>query len=69
MSTDKKFIEVNEKNRTYCWPSGELLDCGGVISIKVSESGIHYLNCADGRKMIVRPTWDYIRLDIDEWTF
>lgn len=62
------FRKVNERKRTYVY-NGFKLTYENVIEVKISESGTHYLNLKDGKKVIVAPKWLTIELDMDEWDF
>jgi hypothetical protein len=63
------FQTVNNRAREYFYPDGSSARFENVISVAVSERGTHRLNLADGDKIIVAPKWNYIRLDMDEWSF
>jgi hypothetical protein len=66
-----EFTKLNppERSRTYVFTGGETLEFRGVVAIRVSESGHHRLELADGKKVIVAPRWMAIELDVDAWTF
>lgn len=63
-----EWITVNERSRTYHW-SGASYRYSDVTRVKVSESGTHYIETADGVHAIIAPGWQRIELDIDAWTF
>ena len=56
-SRDTGRHQVNETARTYIFPGDDILEFNDVESIAVSDSGNHYLNLKDGRKVIVRCGW------------
>jgi len=56
-SRDTGRYQVNEIARTYIFPGDDILEFNDVESIAVSDSGNHYLNLKDGRKVIVRCGW------------
>ncbi len=64
-----KWVELkpNEKRRTYLY-----LDCKieskNITALYISESETHYLECSDG-KVIVKPGWVAISIDVDKWTY
>lgn len=67
---------VNEKSRTYLYESNEWLQLGNIESVRVSESGNHYVKHRgdDGKiqLVIVAPGWRSIIIDPgpkQDWTF
>lgn len=64
------FTELNppERKRTYYFPSGPSLTVNDVTHIEVRQSGKHRLQCKNGDKVFVAPNWNYIIVDVDEWT-
>lgn len=72
---------VNERRRTYTYADGHSIRFSFVDTVRVSESGTHYLKChwdlhgkpSDQiRLIIVKPGWEYIDIDPGEragWTF
>jgi hypothetical protein len=58
-----------ERARTYHYAGGESRRFENVTRVKVSESGNHYLETAQGEKAIIAPQWRAIDLDVDAWTF
>jgi len=62
-------ISPPERRRVYVYPTGATCIFHGVTRVGISESGTHYLDLADGKKIIVAPGWRVIELDVDEWTF
>lgn len=69
-----KWTEFNppEKQRTYVWilPSGETHEVTfrNVKRIEFRDSGTHRIETEDGDKVFVKDGWDYVILEIDEWT-
>jgi hypothetical protein len=63
------FIEVNEQNRVYTFPTGATVTIDGVVSINISKSGTHRINSKDGKKHIIPTGWVHIEFDADEWSF
>jgi hypothetical protein len=70
MSNKNGWKEINpaERKRTYKFGETEVT-IEGVNRLRVSTSGNHYLETADGGRFIVRAGWDVIDLDIDDWAF
>lgn len=64
-----EFIEVNEQRRTYVYPDDKRIIVDGVVSINVSNSGMHRINLKSGNKAIVAPGWRAILIEGAEWTF
>jgi hypothetical protein len=71
-----KWIELEkpERKRTYIYappcdgsPEGKI-EFTNVTAIYASESGIHYLECDQG-KVIVQFGWVAIILDVEAWTY
>lgn len=62
-------LETPERKRTYIYPGGERLQVEGVTMIRLGSGYHHYLECADGSKVIMAPGWLAIEIDTDEWTF
>lgn len=74
--TDSAEMIVNERTRMYHWVSGterRYVKYTGIVGVRVSATGNHYLRLGDGVLVIVKPTWDYIEIlpETDEtgWTF
>lgn len=65
--------EVSEKTRTYEYANGDKIVLTNVESIRVSESGNHYLKDGTGRLIIVAPGWQAIFIVLHDpsqgWTF
>jgi hypothetical protein len=62
-------ITPPERSRTYGFVDGGELTVKNVCKVGVRPSGDHRLETTDGKKYIVKGRWNYIILDIDEWTF
>jgi hypothetical protein len=64
-----KWTEFNppERKRTYHFPTSNV-SFVNVRRIEFRESGKHRIETADGRKALVNTGWDWIELDIDDWT-
>jgi hypothetical protein len=76
MAYDTEEVVVNERERGYTWISNGIdhtILYPGVVAVRVSASGNHYLRLADGGLVIVKPTWDYIEIEPQTpttgWTF
>jgi hypothetical protein len=57
-----------EKSRTYYYSKGGEYMLENVHKLKVSSSGNHRLETADGLKYIIAAGWDVIQIEVDEWT-
>jgi hypothetical protein len=66
---DLNFIEVNEQNRSYHFPNGQVVTIKDVVSICVSKRGTHRINTKDGLKHIIPSGWLHIEFNSKEWTF
>lgn len=62
-------LDHKELKRIYYYPCGYKHEFQNVVSIAISDSGNHRLECEDGSKHIVAPGWLVISLDVKEWTF
>lgn len=64
------FKEINppEKKRTYIYPEGSY-SIVNVSKVAIRSTGTHRLETTDGKKIIVRPGWLAIELEMDAWTF
>lgn len=69
MNINDEFKAVNEKSRTYIYPDGQEIKLQNIVAVRVSESGNHRLNTADGMKHIIVPGWRHLLLDVEQWTF
>lgn len=65
---DKVYLNPVEKLRTYYFKGGGKVVLENVHSLRVSESGTHYLETGDGRKHIIPAGWIHIELVVNEWT-
>lgn len=76
MSNSEEII-VNEQFRRYTWvgAGGDKysVEYEGVVGVRVSESGNHYLRLRNGSLHIVKPTWDIVGIVPETpetgWTF
>lgn len=62
------FKDVEEQNRVYLFPNGEMVKVEKVTSFAVGRSGTHRLNTADGKKLIIAPGWLSIEIDAEKWS-
>jgi translation elongation factor P/translation initiation factor 5A len=69
MDNELKFVEVNERKRTYLYHDGKELAFTDVKEVCIRLSGSHRLNLANGEKVVVNSGWLAIRLDADAWSF
>jgi hypothetical protein len=60
-------LDWKERARTYIFPDGNELEFTNVTDIYIGESGVHYLQCEDG-KYIVNTGWLCISIDTNGWT-
>lgn len=71
MAVEKdKWYDVKEQRRIYGYAEGEL-ELIGVIRFKLSASGNHYLDMADGSSAVVSPGWRYMKIFFkpgESWT-
>jgi len=58
-----------ENSRTYHFSDGTLLTLQSVKRLAVGKSGTHRVECHDGAKYIVAPKWNWISLELKEWSF
>jgi hypothetical protein len=62
---------LNEQQREYVYLNNGMasgLKFKNVQRIRFSNSGTHYLEMKDGKKVIVNPGWVLISIDADEWS-
>jgi len=60
-------IDPPERSRTYVFPHSTL-SVEGVCKLEVRSSGKHRLETVSGEKFFVNTGWDYIEIDVDNWT-
>jgi hypothetical protein len=59
---------VNEEMRIYYYTNGDHVKYANIVSLKVSESGNHYLKSSDGWLYVVAPGWRSISIKSPDWT-
>jgi hypothetical protein len=64
------WVELNppERRRTYCFPD-KTVTFYNVVRLEVRQSGKHRIETADGVKAFISPSWLWMEIDTDEWTF
>jgi hypothetical protein len=65
---DPDKLEFPESLRVYHFKGGETVTLTNVIALRVSPSGFHRLETADGKKHIVAPGWQHVEFEADGWS-
>ena len=68
MSDGIKWVEVNERARSYQFPSGERYTFKDVLQIEIRKSGKTRIETKDGKKAFVNSGWEVLEIDADAWT-
>lgn len=56
-----------EDKRVYHYPNAAPVSFEGVSALRVTESGVHYLEKDDRPLAIVAPGWTHIIIEADDW--